>query len=143
VANDVKAWQVILRTRVPVVIGCGQVCRATLALTPDQAKELIAARGPIGAWLWEDYQAWYYRFVKPLRKDDFTKPWIIWDLIALAYLEGMTEQNEVPRPALKDNMIFEHNKQDKTIAWITNLDSKRLWANFVLRLDDYQRTHAR
>jgi inosine-uridine nucleoside N-ribohydrolase len=142
VANDVKAWQVILRSRVPVVIGCGQVCRATLALTPEQAKALIAARGPIGAWLWEDYQAWYYRFVKPLRKDDFTRPWIIWDLITLAYLEGMTEQHEVPRPLLDDKLKFEHNKTNEVLTWITDLDSKRLWANFVLTLDGYQRTHA-
>jgi inosine-uridine nucleoside N-ribohydrolase len=142
VANDVKAWQVILRSRVPVVIGCGQVCRATLALTPSQAKALIAERGPIGAWLWDDYQWWYFRHVKPLRKDDFTKPWIIWDVITLAYLEGMTEQHEVPRPVLKDNLIFDHSKTEEMITWITGLDSKRFWANFALKLDEYQRTHA-
>jgi inosine-uridine nucleoside N-ribohydrolase len=142
VANDVKAWQVILRSRVPVVIGCGDVCRATLALTPARAKDLIAARGPIGAWLWEDYQAWYYRFVKPLRKDDFTKPWIIWDLIALAYLVGMTEQHEVARPVLQDNLRFNHAETDEKITCINGLDTKRLWADFVLKLDDYQRTHA-
>jgi inosine-uridine nucleoside N-ribohydrolase len=142
VANDVKAWQVILRSRVPLVIGCGQVCRATLALTPAQAKSLVAARGPIGAWLWEDYEAWYYRHVKPLRKNDFTKPWIIWDLITLAYLQGMTEQQEVPRPVLKDKMLFDHIETDEKITWITGLDSKRLWADLALRLDEFQRTHA-
>jgi inosine-uridine nucleoside N-ribohydrolase len=142
VANDVKAWQVILRSRVPVVIGCGQVCRATLALTPPQAKELVAAHGPIGAWLWDDYQAWYYRFVKPIRKDDFSKPWIIWDLITLAYLDGLTQQNEVPRPVLKDDLTFDHAPGDDRIMWITGLDSRRLWADLVSRLDAYQRTHA-
>ena len=142
VANDVKAWQVILRSRVPLVIGCGNVCRATLALTPAQARELIAAHGPIGAWLWEEYQAWYYRFVKPIRKNDFSKPWIIWDTITLAYLEGMTQQNQVPRPVLKDDMKFDHVKTDDTITWITGLDSKRMWADFVDKLDAYQRTHA-
>jgi inosine-uridine nucleoside N-ribohydrolase len=142
VANDVRAWQVILRSRVPVVIGCGDVCRATLALTPAQAKDLVAARGPIGAWLWDDYQAWYYRFVKPLRKDDFTKPWIIWDLIALAHLVGMTEHNEVARPVLQDNHRFKHVDSDEKITWITGLDTKRLWADFVLKLDEYQRTHS-
>jgi len=142
VANDVKAWQVILRSRVPVVIGCGNVCRQALALTPAQARELIAAHGPIGAWLWEEYQAWYYRFVKPIRKNDFSKPWIIWDTITLAYLEGMTVQNQVPRPVLKDDMKFDHVKTDDTITWITGVDSKRMWADFVDKLDAYQRTHA-
>jgi purine nucleosidase len=142
VANDVKAWQVILGSRVPVVIGSGQVCQATLALTPAQAKDLVAAHGPIGAWLWEDFQAWYFRFVKPLRKNDFSKPWIIWDTITLAYVEGMTQQKQVPRPALKDNMVFDHVPTDDTITWITGLDSKRMWADFVEKLDAYQRTHA-
>jgi inosine-uridine nucleoside N-ribohydrolase len=142
VANDVKAWQVLLRSRVPLVVGCGEVCRATLGLTPAQARDLIAARGPIGAWLWDDYQAWYYRFVKPLRKDDFTKPWIIWDLITLAYLQGMTRQEERPRPVLKENLRFQHIKTDNTITWITGLETERLWADFAARLDEYQRTHA-
>ena len=140
-ANDVKAWQVILRSRVPVVIGSGQVCRTTLALAPAQAKELISAHGPIGAWLWDDYQAWYYRFVKPLRKEDFSKPWIIWDIITLAYLENMTQQDQVPRPVLKDDLTFQHVKTDETITWITGLDSKRMWTDFVDKLDTYQRTH--
>jgi inosine-uridine nucleoside N-ribohydrolase len=142
VANDVRAWQVLLRSRVPLVIGCGQVCRAALGLTPAQARDLVAARGPIGAWLWDDYQAWYYRFVKPLRKDDFSRPWIIWDLITLAYLQGMTEQKPVPRPVLKDDMTFDHVKTDETVVWITSVDAKRVWDDFVARLDAYQRTHA-
>lgn len=142
VANDVKAWQVILRSRAPVVIGCGQVCQATLALTPAQAKALVADHGPIGAWLWNEYEAWYFRNVKPLRQNDFSKPWVIWDLITLAYTEGLTEQEPVPRPVLEDTMVFGHVKTDDTITWITGLDSKRLWADFIEKLDTYERTHA-
>ena len=32
VANDVVAWQVLLNSEVPIVIGSGDVCRADLAL---------------------------------------------------------------------------------------------------------------
>ena len=142
VANDVKAWQVILRSRVPLVIGCGQGLPRNAGAHPAQARDLIAAHGPIGAWLWEEYQAWYYRFVKPMRKDDFSKPWIIWDLITLAYLDGMTQQKQVPRPVLKDDLKFDHVNTDDTVTWITELDSKQMWADFVNRLDGYQRTHA-
>src|SRR5579875_1881804 len=90
VANDVSAWQVLLDSRVPLVIGPGDVCRAYLALSFDAAKDLISKHGPVGAWLWEEYQLWYFREVKPLRRPDYSKPWIIWDIITLAYLEGMT-----------------------------------------------------
>ncbi len=141
VANDVKAWQVILNSDVPVVIGSGDVCRANLALTFAGAKNLISEHGPVGAWLWEEYQAWYYRFVKPLRKDDFSKPWIIWDTITLAYVEGMTTERIYPRPQLNSDMSFNHIKTNGTITWITSVDSKRMWADFLNKLDSYERTH--
>jgi purine nucleosidase len=142
VANDPRAWQVILDSRVPVVIGCGDVCRAYLALTPEQARALVAGHGPLGAWLWDEYQDWYYRNVKPMRKDDLSKPWIIWDIITAAYVEGLAAGETRPRPRLGDDMVFEHPATSEEITWITSVDSKRLWAEFVARMDDFTRTHA-
>ena len=142
VANDVHAWQVILDSRVPVVIGPGDVCRANLALTFDGAKSLIAQHGPVGGWLWQEYQSWYFRVVKPLRRDDFSKPWIIWDIITLAYLEGMTTEEAAPRPHLNPDMSFSHPETQGKVVWITQVDSKRLWADFLEKLDLYQRKHA-
>ncbi len=142
VANDPRAWQVILDSRVPVAIGCGDVCRAYLALTPDQAKHLVASHGPLGAWLWEEYQDWYYRNVKPMRQDDFSKPWIVWDIITAAYVEGLATGESKPRPRLRDDMVFEHPATSDNITWVTSVDSKRLWSDFVDRLDEFTRTHA-
>ena len=59
--NDVHAVQAILDSKVPLVIGPGNVCRASLSLSLDQARTMLATRGAIGAWLWEEYQAWYFR----------------------------------------------------------------------------------
>jgi hypothetical protein len=39
-------------------------------------------------------------------------------------------------------MKFDHVQTADTITWITGLDSKRMWADFVQKLDAYQRTHA-
>jgi inosine-uridine nucleoside N-ribohydrolase len=142
VSNDVTAWQVILRSDMPVVIGAGGVCRAHLALTLDQAKNLLSNHGPIGQWLWDEYVAWYYRFVKPLRKDDFSKPWIIWDIVTMAYSLKMTTQEVYPRPTLRDDQNFDHPPTSKTITWITSVEEQRLWADFITKLDIYQRTHA-
>ena len=142
VANDVKAMQVIVDSGVPLVIGCGDLCRAHLALSLGQAKELVSTHGPVGRWLWDDFQAWYYRIVKPLRKEDFSRPWIIWDNVVMAYVLGMTTQVEYPRPRLRDDMTFEPIRTDKKITWITSVDEKRLWADFIEKLDGYQRTHA-
>jgi len=141
VQNDPKAWQVILDSDVPVTIGSGDVCQRDLALSFDGAKKLISRHGPVGAWLWDEYQAWYFRFVKPLRVDDFSKPWVIWDIVVLAYVEGMTMQKSIPRPRLSDDLSFEQIKTEKTISWVMSIDSERMWADFIEKLDQYERTH--
>src|SRR6266849_872179 len=141
VANDVHAVQAILDSNVPLVVGPGKVCRASLSLTFDQAREMLAKRGAIGAWLWEEYQAWYFRYGKPLRVNDFSKPWVIWDDITLAYVLGMTTQHTLPRPRLRDDMTFEQVKTDRTVTWITDVDEQRMWTDFLSVVDKYQRTH--
>lgn len=147
VQNDPHAWQIILRSHVPVTIGPGDVCQKFLAMSFDHAAELLT-HGPLAHWLWEDYQRWYFKNVKPLRVNDFTKPWIIWDIITVAYLEGLTTQDTIPRPALADNLALqegskpEGSDKDATINWITSVDSQRLWTEFGRRLELFQATHA-
>jgi inosine-uridine nucleoside N-ribohydrolase len=142
IQNDPRAWQVILDSAVPVTIGSADVCRKDLAMTFDHAKALIGKRGPVGAWLWGEYQDWYFRNVKPLRKPDFSKPWIIWDTVVMAYEQGMTSQKQIPRPRLADDLSFEKTNTNKTITWITGIDSMRMWTDFAQKLDYYQSTHA-
>ncbi len=142
VQNDPKAWQVILDSDVPVTIGAADVCRKDLAMSFDHARSLVGQRGPVGAWLWDEYQDWYFRNVKPLRKNDFSKPWVIWDTVVMAYEQGLTTQKEIPRPRLADNLSFEKANTDKTITWITSVDSNRMWTDFARKLDYYQSTHA-
>ena len=142
VENDPHAWQVILDSDVPVVVGSGDVCQHDLALSFSDAKKLISTHGAMGAWLWAEYQDWYFRFVKPLRRNDFSKPWVIWDIITLAYIQGMTSQKTIPRPRLGDDLSFQPSTTQRTVTWITSVDSGRLWPDFIEKLDEYQRTHA-
>jgi purine nucleosidase len=142
VENDPKAWQVLLDSKTPLTIGAGDVCREFLALGFQQAKDLVGSHGPVGAWLWQEYQDWYFRSVKPLRVNDFSKPWIIWDIITLAYVEGLTKQTTQPRPSLSDDFVLSAGKGNEgKVEWITEVDSARLWKEFVRYLDQYQRTH--
>jgi len=142
VENDPLAWQVILDSNVPVTIGSGDVCRRDLALHFDEAKTLISGHGPIGAWLWKEYRSWYFHNVKPLRQNDFSKPWVIWDIITLAHEQGMTTQKSIPRPRLRGDLSFVPFETGKTITWITGVDSGRMWTDFLQKLDEFQRTHA-
>jgi len=141
IANDVHAVQVILNSNVPLVIGPGDVCRKSLSLTFDQAKSMLAHRGVIGGWLWEEYQAWYFRVVKPMRVNDFSKPWVIWDDITLAYVLGLTTQHTSSRPRMRDNMTFEDVKTDRVITWITDVDEEKMWKDFFGLVDNYQQRH--
>lgn len=142
VENDLRAWQVVLDSRTPVVIGTGEVCRANLAVGFEEAKKMVSEQGSVGAWLWEEYKAWYFRNVKPLRRKDFSKPWIIWDIVTVAYLEGMTVEESLPRPHLNADFSLTTRNDGETIRWITHVDSIRLWSDLVKRIDLYQRTHA-
>jgi purine nucleosidase len=139
IANDVHAVQAILDSNVPLVVGPGKVCRASLSLTFDQAREMLAKRGAIGAWLWEEFQAYYYRSVKPIRVNDFSKPWVIWDNITLAYVLGMTTQQTLPRPRMRDDMTFEQMATERTVTWITDVDEETMWREFLELVDKYQR----
>ncbi|MBV8830604.1 MAG: nucleoside hydrolase [Acidobacteriaceae bacterium] len=142
VANDVVSWQVVLDSNAPLVVGSGDVCRAHLALTFEGAQTMIASHGPIGEWLWSEYKAWYYRDVKPLRKNDFSKPWFIWDTIVIAYLEGMTTQESIPRPKLNADMTFTEAAANRPVIWIRSVDSSRMWPDFLSKIDSYQHSHA-
>lgn len=141
IENDPAAAQVLLHSDVPLVVGAGDVCRRDLALSLDAARTLVAERGPVGRWLWEEFDAWYWRHVKPLRKNDFSKPWIIWDNVVLAYVLGMTTQEERPRPRMAEGFAFQPGGGKGTITWITKIDGPRMWVDFTEKLDAYQRTH--
>jgi hypothetical protein len=60
----------------------------------------------------------------------------------LANEEKMITQKQIPRPHLADDLSFTSGPSGKTITWITGVDSKALWADFLRQLDAYQRTHA-
>jgi len=141
IANDVHAVQAILDSNVPLVIGPGDVCRASLSLKFEEARRMLEHRGAIGAWLWEEYQAWYFRVVKPLRVNDFSRSWVIWDDITLAYVLGITTQHNSARPRLRNDMKFENVRTDQEVTWITDVDEDRLWSDFLRLVDEYQRTH--
>lgn len=141
IANDVHAAQAILNSNVPLVIGPGDVCKASLSLNFEQARKMLEHRPGIGSWLWEEWQAWYFRVVKPMRVNDFSKSWVIWDNIVLAYVLGMTTQHNSSRPRLRDDMKFEGVQTDREVTWITDVDEDRLWSDFFKLVDEYQRKH--
>ncbi len=139
--NDPRAWQVLLHADVPLTIGTAEVCERTLGLNFAQARDLLANHGPVAAWLWQEYQTWYFSNVKPLRVNDFSKPWVIWDVITLAYVRGLATATAQPRPELDDSMNFRPGAPGATVNLVTTLDTARVWREFLAHLDRFQQTH--
>lgn len=140
--NDPKAWQVILNSRVPVVIGTGDVCRRDLAMGYAQAQQLLTNHGPIAAWLWDDYRNWYFTRIKPARVNDFTKNHVIWDIITAAYVKGLATAEAAPRPSMTDDMKFAPGVRGATWQTITHVDAATLWQQFFADMDSFTATHA-
>ncbi len=132
--NDPDAWRVLFASHVPLVVGTGDVCRRYLSLNYSEAESLLRGHGPVTDWLWSEYQVWYYRNVKPLRVADFSRPWVIWDVITLAYLRGLATAETVPRPTLDATMTLRTDGRggaQESMQNITAVETKALWAEFV------------
>ena len=135
VKNDVTAWQVVMRSGTPLVVGDATVTRHKLARTPASARESIGDREPGGPYLCGLLERWIAREPK-LAETASGRPgtWIVWDEVAVAYLLGMTSQEERPRPKLKDDRTFDHIASEGAITWITDIDGDRLWADLAAKL---------
>ena len=138
--NDVKAWQVLFGSEVPITIGTFDVCAQNLGLTLAQAEELVGDVGPVGQWLWLEFEYFYYRVVQslPFLGAD-NERWVIWDNIVLAHLLGLTESEELPRLELRDDMSFGDPLQGgRTVTWITDVDEEAMWRDFRAKLERHQ-----
>ncbi len=139
--NDPDAWRVLLASHIPLAVGTGDVCQRHLSLNFAQAKALLQGHGPVADWLWSDYERWYFTNVKPLRVPDFSRSWVIWDLITLAYLRDLATAAVIARPTLDPGMTFRPGPPGVTLLNITAVDQTRLWAEFLQGLDLFEQTH--
>ncbi len=139
--NDIKAWQVLFDSALPITIGTFDVCAQNLGLTLEQAEQLIGDVGPVGAWLWLEFEYFYYRVVLnlPFLGADNNR-WVIWDTIVVAHLLGLTEGERLPRRELLSDMSFgDPLPGSRTITWITDVDEEAMWQDFRNKLGAHQR----
>ena len=136
VKNDVRAWQVVIGSRAPLVVGDAKVTRKSLVQTVDSAKR-FAAKGPRGAYLVGLLEAFVTGAPKMVESvSGRPGAWPIWDEVVVAYLLGMTEQEDRPRPALRDDRTLDHTRPRGRITWITAIDAERLWKDLAVKLVD-------
>jgi purine nucleosidase len=135
VKNDVRAWQVLLGSRVPIVVGDSAVTGLHLQMTPARAHRLLDDRNEPGPALASDLQAWLARNAGlAASATGSAEAWPIWDEVTIAHLLGLTRTTSHPRPSLRDDLTFDHARPRGTIEWITAIDSDRLWADLAAKL---------
>ncbi len=136
VRNDPLAWKVLLEARAPIVVGDAAVTRRHLGMTRDRAQRLLGDRPPAGPYLVGLLAEWLDAHPDLVRRvtGDVTV-WPVWDQVVVAHLLGMTTVATHPRPALRNDLGFDHEPgTGRTIDWITAIDADRLWADLRRRL---------
>jgi inosine-uridine nucleoside N-ribohydrolase len=131
VQNDPDAWRVILASRVPLVIGAGDVTSRDLGLTKVEAAQILAANGPLERWLLRDFSEWFDDVAANanIRRPNGPIIWPIWDHVVVAHLLGWTKSEVQPRPGLGKNLKFIPGNGG-SLTWVTSIDRERLFADF-------------
>lgn len=137
VKNDVQSWQLVLDSRVPVVIGDDAVCRRDLPMSPTRARGILGDRGAVLSALLEGWLARNGKLATTLTGTPDAAP--IWDEVAVAFLLGMTRQETRPRPRLRDDLTFDHTRPRGNVTWVTSIDAERLWADLGANLARHAR----
>ena len=140
VKNDPLAWQVILNSDVPLVIGSGTAGKRGLKLTRAEAAALMRSHGPTGEYLYSLFDDWLTREPKLVAQVVAPEAWIIWDEVVVAYALGLARGREVPRPQLQPDLSFSHPDTTKRITWLDEVDTEKLWRDFTRKIDSRART---
>ena len=143
VKNDVRAWQILLRSGIRITVGDAKVTRRELALTPERATALLKDTGTAGQYLVDQLKDWLRRngpFSEKVTGEKNT--WPVWDEVVVADLLDMTQADVRPRPELNDDLSFRHPLDvgdGRTIRWITAMDTAALWQDLQSALKNHNR----
>jgi inosine-uridine nucleoside N-ribohydrolase len=136
IKNDPLAYQVILDSSAPITIGSTSVTRKYLELDDQGAAQMLEGHGEFAQWLNALFQNWVTNHADLVAQVVRPRHWVIWDTVVAAHLLGFTTTQTHPRPALNlSDLTFSFPKTQKTVNWITSIDSGKMWPDFVRRLD--------
>ncbi len=130
VKNDVRAWQVLLDSPAPLVVGDARVGKRDLAMTPADARRRLEGTGAAGNRLIELLEKWLDGHRELVaRTTGNPRQWPIWDEVTVAHLLGLTDAEVRPRPTLRDDLSLDHSRPRGSITWIKSLRTDALWAD--------------
>jgi purine nucleosidase len=140
VKNDPLAWQIILDSDVPVVVGSGAVTKRGLRLTRAGAGALMRSHGSVGEYLYSVLDGWLTKQAPLVAQLVAPDTWVIWDEVVVAYALGMARGRQVPRPQLQPDLSFSHPGTSRRITWVTEIETDRFWRDLTEKIDARQRS---
>jgi purine nucleosidase len=136
IKNDPLAYQVILDSAAPITIGSTDVTHKYLELSDTGAAQMLSGHGAFAEWLDTLFDNWIKYNADLVASVVSSRHWVIWDTVVAAHLLGFTTEETHPRPDLNlAELTFSFPKTEKTVRWVTAIDSKKMWLDFVQRLD--------
>jgi inosine-uridine nucleoside N-ribohydrolase len=135
IRNDVKAWQIIMDSNVPVTVADGAVSKRDLAMDKAKSANVFYPHGSVGRFLDGLVTKWLARNGTLTKKMTGRDAWPIWDEATTAYLLGLAQTKVYARPTLLDDTTFKHGATKKTIRWITSVDAGKLWLDLDNKMD--------
>ena len=135
ITNDPLAWQVVLASDVPLVVGSSEATKRALRLTTRDAAALMRAHGPTGEYLYTLFDRWVTNNRELVARMVTAGTWVIWDEVVVAYALGLASGNEVARPRLEPSLLFSHPKTTQRITWVTRIETDRVWSDFTVKID--------
>jgi len=127
VKNDPLAFRTLLAADVPLAIGDAEVTKRHLTVDEESARRLIGSGGTARERLREILRGWLDREGDLCRKVTGRRAWPIWDLVVVAHLLGLTQDESRPRPRLRDDLTFDIENPQGLVRWITVIDERKLW----------------
>jgi inosine-uridine nucleoside N-ribohydrolase len=103
IKNDPLAWQIILDSDVPVVVGSSAVATRGLRLTRAEAAALMRPHGPTGEYLYSILDDFMKQQALIVAQTVAPETWVVWDEVVVAYALRWRGAR-VPRPSF--NRIF-------------------------------------
>jgi inosine-uridine nucleoside N-ribohydrolase len=138
IKNDPLAYRVILESVAPITIGPADVCRAHLTLNAKEVQEMFGQRGAIGKWMVELFQNWITKNPDVVAREVGPQQWVTWDVIVVADILGYARFKTYPRPNLNTaDLTFSFANTDKKVNWITEINEKSMWADFLKKIDEH------
>lgn len=140
VVNDPIAWQILLDSGAPIVIGDSAVTQRDLLMTAKHAHAALDESGASGhylAGLLDHWLATQRQIV--VQVTGRTDSWPVWDEVTVAYLLGMSRSQVHPRPKLRPDLSFDTSAKDgatknSVVTWVTAIDTERLLADLARKL---------